>query len=243
MRKVVHKNMKTTIPILFLLALLGCQPQEGAKEKASSKIGTSVPAASPTEIRQEQDILQKDTLNAVQEEVVKKPSAVDPADFKEVFQQFNQAIQEGNAQAFHQYIDPVHGLYIIDTPGAMPQFTHVKDIRQYKRFYQNLPFFTIKEYFKSCDLQAIAVLPKVTCEGEEPYTQKGCFVADAAAFRKNTAVQYTELPEAQKKTIAQTQLLVDKTVLHTASGFKFHFAQINGHWRVLFIDLMIPCSA
>ncbi|GAA4312597.1 hypothetical protein GCM10023183_31730 [Nibribacter koreensis] len=227
-----------------MLGLAGCQSKTSTEITAPDTATTMDTAANPVAVTDASArVLQQDTLNAVQDEVVKKSSAEELAGFKVMFQAFNQSIQNGDAQAFNQYLDPVHGLYIIDTPGAMPQFTKVTDIRQYKRFYQNLPFFTIKEYFKRCDLQEIAALPKVTCEGEEPYTQKGCFVADADAFRKNTAYQYTELPDAEKKTIAQIQLLVDKTVLHTASGFKFHFAQINGQWRVLFIDLMIPCSA
>ncbi|QHL87624.1 hypothetical protein GU926_09305 [Nibribacter ruber] len=239
--------MKKTLYAFLLcsLGLAGCQTKTST-ETATSGTETT-PATTPGSSMRpspEATVLQQDTLNAVQDETVKKPATGNAtSDFGVFFRNFEKTIQQEDAQAFNQYIDPARGLYIIDTPGAMPQFTHVQDIRQYKRFYQNLPFFTIKEYFKSCDLQPIATLPKVTCEGEDAYAQKGCFVADAVAFRKNTAVQYTELPAAQKKTIALTQLLVTKTVLHTASGFKFHFAQIEGQWRVLFIDLMIPCSA
>jgi hypothetical protein len=245
--RAVYKCMKTLMyfTLVLSLGLASCQSKTSTETVTSDTATTLDTATAPAVAAgPEGRVLEKDTLNAVQDEVVKKPSPEeDLASFETMFNQFNQSIQQGDAQAFNQYIDPAHGLYIIDTPGAMPQFTKVSDIRQYKRFYQDLPFFTIKEYFKSCGLQAIDSLPKVTCEGEDAYAQKGCFVADAAAFRKNTAVQYTELPAPQKKTIAQTQLLLNKTVLHTPSGFKFHFAQLNGQWRVLFIDLMIPCSA
>ncbi|MGV3539743.1 MAG: hypothetical protein ACO1OQ_08030 [Rufibacter sp.] len=232
--------------LCFLVPVIGCQPKATDQNQSSTHEPASVPAPATSETSTKQaDVLQKDTLNALQDEVTRKPSANGQDDFKAFFQKFEQIIQRQDAAAFNQLISKEHGLYIIDTPGAMPQFNYITDIRTFKRAnVEQSPFFSIRETFKNCTLQTVKALPKVNCEGDvEPYEKKGCFVADGSAFQKNDAYKYASLPAEQEKTVAQTQKLVTKTVLHTTSGFKFHFGQVNGQWRVLFIDLMIPCSA
>ncbi|WP_066831754.1 hypothetical protein [Rufibacter ruber] len=242
--------MKIFAPILAstLLFGFGCQPNTASRNAETSTAETASPApAAPTtaETRQQETVLQQDTLNAVQEEVVKKPTPKAQENFTAFFQNFEAIIKKQDAAAFNQLIDPEHGLYLIDTPGALPQFTHVTDISTFKRAdIEQRPFFTIRETFRNCRLEEVKTLPKVTCEGDAaPYEKKGCFVADGSAFRKYNAYQYASLPKEEERKVAQTQLLVNKTVLHTGSGFKFHFGQIKGQWRVLFIDLMTPCSA
>ncbi|GAB2545549.1 hypothetical protein [Rufibacter soli] len=235
--------MKIYLPLLGLGLLLGCQSNSTTQTPEKPSPATATQAKS--EARRQADVLQKDTLNAVQEEVVRKPSPKAEDDFEKFFKRFEKIIKEQDRVAFNQLIDPELGLYLIDTPGAMPQFTRVTDIATFKRAdQQQRPFFTISETFKDCRLKEVKTLPKVTCEGDaEPYSDHGCFVADATAFRKNEAYKYASLSPEEEKTVGQTQLLVQKTVLHTASGFKFHFGQIKGQWKVLFIDLMRPCSA
>ncbi|RNI29966.1 hypothetical protein EFA69_10590 [Rufibacter immobilis] len=230
--------MKTVLLVSsFLLCLLaGCQSNSSKPETRQRVQATS------KEQQRQLAVLEKDTLNAVQEENVRKPGLA--LTFETVFQRFKDAVENQDTATFQTYVDPALGLYLIDAPGAVPQFTHVAHINQYRRPVQQKPFFSIRETFRDCALQEVTALPKVTCAGDaDAYAQRGCFVADATSFRKSEAYLHANLSSTERDKIARTLPLVTKTVLHTTSGFKFHFGQVNGQWRILFIDLMVPCNA
>ncbi|MBK0401675.1 hypothetical protein I5M27_01680 [Adhaeribacter sp. BT258] len=168
------------------------------------------------------------------------------SEFVTFFTQFQTAVYNEDADAFNHFMDSERGVYIIENPGAMPKMTLVKDIRNFKRDFQQQSFFTIKDGLQSCKLKE-ETLPTFNCEGQTGgntgYSKEGCFVADAEAFRKTEMHKYASLPENELKNIEKTLPLVQKTVVQTATSYQFHFGQINGKWKVLFIDLRIPCSA
>ncbi|WP_207435178.1 hypothetical protein [Sabulibacter ruber] len=229
----------------MILTLAGCQPNSTQEEGSAEKASTGRRATTRTEEKRQEAVLQKDTLNAVQEEVVRKPAPSSQEEFTAFFDRFERTIQQQDAEAFNQMIDPKQGLYIIESPGAVPQFTHLANISTFKKSgSEQGAFFTIRQKFNQCSLKEVKKLPAVTCEGENNnFEQQGCFLSDGTAFQKNEAYKYAGLPKEEQTKVAQTQLLVQKTVLHTSSGYKFHFGQVEGKWRVLFIDLMVPCSA
>ena len=168
------------------------------------------------------------------------------SEFLKVFSEFQTAVYNEDADALNHFIDPERGLYIIENPGALPRMTLVKDIRNFKREFRNRSFFTIKDGLQTCHLVEES-LPAFNCEGQAGgstgYSKEGCFVADAEAFRKTEIYKYANLAQSEVKNIEKTLLLVQKTVVQTSSSYQFHFGQINGKWKVLFIDLRIPCSA
>jgi hypothetical protein len=175
------------------------------------------------------------------------PSQADTVAFETAFQQFFRAIQQADPRQFNQFIHPEHGLYIYEQPGAVPHFTLVRDISQFERHFQNQSFFSVRQDLQQCDLERVESLPSLDCEGEPGnpagYERTGCFLTDGTAFRQNEAYQYAPQPEEEKQQVKQVLPLVQKTVLHTASTHKFHFGYVDGRWYVLFIDLMVPCSA
>ena len=167
--------------------------------------------------------------------------------FKNVFASFLADIQTENAEDFNQYIHPEYKLYILEQPGAVPQFTKVADIGLFKRHFGSKPFFSIKQELSACPLQVEAALPTFNCEGQANnpagYSKQGCFVSDAQLFKNNPAHLYAGLPNAEKQQIANIKTLLTKTVLHTVTGYQFHWGNIQGKWYVLFIQLITPCSA
>ena len=166
--------------------------------------------------------------------------------FNKAFQEFQSAVYNEDAEGLNQFIDQDRGLYMIENPGAMPRMTLVKDIRNFQREFQQRSFFTIKEQLKSCQLKE-EELPTFNCEGATAgntgYSKEGCFAADAEEFRQNEIYKYASLPEQEIKNIVASLPIVQKTVVQTSSSYRFHFGFINGAWKVLFIDLRIPCSA
>ncbi|WP_192822021.1 hypothetical protein [Rufibacter sp. LB8] len=251
--------MKKHATLLGLSALLffSCQSQSSNQvtTQATDTVSTAPVAGAPagaetsaTPSRQEQqreaDMLAKDTLNAVQEEIVKKPTASTTQSFAAFFTQFEATIQRQDAAAFNKFIDPQRGLYTIETTGTMPNFYHITDIAKHRLSNFNKPFFTIKELFKGCQLKEVKTWPKINCEGDgDAYAQRGCFLTDGKEFQQQRIHQFASLPDAENQRVEKTLPLVTKSVLHTVSGYKFYFGQIDGQWKVLFINLMTPCSA
>jgi hypothetical protein len=166
--------------------------------------------------------------------------------FAKAFFDFQEAVYNEDAEGVNNFIDPGIGLYIIENPGALPKMTLVRDIRDFKRDFKEESFFTIKDRLQSCQLKEES-LPAFTCGTETKlsggYSKEGCFAADDQEFQKNEVYKYASLPDPEVKNIERTLPLVKKTVVQTASSYRFHFGYINGQWKVLFIDLRVPCSA
>lgn len=166
--------------------------------------------------------------------------------FHKAFYDFQTAVFNEDAEGVNRFIDAQRGVYIIENPGALPKMTVVKDIRNFKREFQGHSFFTIKDRLKTCQLKE-EPLPTFNCDGTTDgntgYSKEGCFAADAAEFRKNEIHKYASLPAAEIKNIEATLPLVSKTIVQTSSSYRFHWGYLNHAWKLLFIDLRIPCSA
>jgi hypothetical protein len=154
---------------------------------------------------------------------------------------FNEDVQGVNA-----FIDPDLGVFIIENPGAMPKMTFVKDINGFKREFRGESFFTIKERLQACDLKEES-LPSFSCEGEngsgKGYSKEGCFSGEDPQFEKSEIYKYASLQPEELKQAEKMMKLIKTSVLQTSSSYRFHFGYINSQWRLLFIDLRIPCSA
>lgn len=172
----------------------------------------------------------------------------DTAAFGTTFTDFLAALQTSDTASINQFIHPKYGLWIIEQPGAMPKMTHVTVISDFKREYQNKSFFTIAEEVKTCHLTA-EVWPAFDCgemnyeAGKSGYSKDGCFVAGPAKFRQSGYWDYASLSDTEITRIKTALPHIQKSVLHTATSFEFHFGYIDGSWRLLFTKLIYPCSA
>ncbi|MEJ8756341.1 hypothetical protein WG947_05005 [Pontibacter sp. H259] len=191
-----------------------------------------------------------DSLEAVQEEPVREQTNVkaDTIAFETAFTRFFKALQQSDTATINTFIHPTHGLWVIEQPGAMPKMSLVHDIRTFKREFQNRSFLTIKDEVKTCNLLTEA-WPAFDCAdmnydaGQSGYSKDGCFVAGPAKFQKSGYWNYASLSEQEIQTIKNTLPYLQKSVLHTATSFEFHFGFIEGYWRLLFTKFIYPCSA
>lgn len=189
-------------------------------------------------------------LEEVQEEHLRRNTSagLDTIDFETAFTRFLQALHASDTLAINQFIHPDHGLWIIEQPGALPRMTHVTDIRRFKREYQDISFFTVREEVKTCDLEEEA-WPTFDCadmnydKGQSGYSKDGCFVSPPDKFQKSSYWDYASLSERDIKRIRAALPLLQKSVLHTATSFEFHFGKVDGQWQLLFAKLIYPCSA
>jgi hypothetical protein len=189
-------------------------------------------------------------LEQVQEEHLRRGNTpgLDTMRFETAFALFLKALQASDTMTINEFIQPDYGVWFIEQPGAMPRMTHVTDIRHFKREYQDRSFFTVQEEVKSCDLQE-EVWPTFDCAdmnydaGKTGYSKDGCFVWQPDKFRESGYWDYASLPEAEIRKIKVMLPLVQRSVLHTATSFEFHFGHVDGQWRLLFAKLIYPCSA
>ncbi|PKV63557.1 hypothetical protein BD749_3401 [Pontibacter ramchanderi] len=189
-------------------------------------------------------------LEEVQEEHLRRDRAPaqDSLSFEQAFSHFMTALQTADTSAVNQFIHPDLGLWVVEQPGALPKMTHVTDIRKFRREFQGRSFFTIRDEVKACDLREEA-WPSFDCgnmdydRGQSGYSKDGCFVAGPAKFQKSGYWDYASLSETEIRQVKDTLPLLQRSVLHTATSFEFHFGQIDGQWRLLFAKLIYPCSA
>ncbi|MDO6392054.1 hypothetical protein Q4E40_18100 [Pontibacter sp. BT731] len=211
---------------------------------------TSCGSGDPEQNLAEQRADEHQRLEEVQEEHIRREGNPnqDSISFGQAFSLFMTALQAADTTTLNQFIHPDQGLWIIEQPGAMPKMTRVTDIRDFKREFQGRSFFTIRDEVKTCDLREEA-WPSFDCgdlnydEGQSGYSKDGCFVSDAAKFQKSGYWDYASLTDAEIKQIKATLPLLQRSVLHTATSFEFHFGPVDGQWRLLFAKLIYPCSA
>ncbi len=174
--------------------------------------------------------------------------ATDSTNFTAAFNHFLAAVQASDAETINDFIHPDYGLWIIEQPGAVPKMSLVENINNFKREFQGRSFFTIKDEVKTCNLQQ-ETWPTFDCAdmnydaGQSGYSKDGCFVSGPEKFQKSGYWNYADLPLAQVKRIQTTLPRVQKSVLHTATSFEFHFGYIDNRWNLLFAKLIYPCSA
>ena len=147
----------------------------------------------------------------------------------------------------NQFISPQQGFWLIEQPGAVPAYTHFQSIQEVQRSYQNQPFTSIKEQMKECNLQERQEFPQFDCawmdRGRTGYAEDGCFYKNTTNFKTSDMWKYASLEKQQEEQVQKMQQQVQKTVLHTRSSYRFHFAHDGEKWRLLFADLRVPCSA
>lgn len=190
-----------------------------------------------------------DSLEAVQEEPQRKEDTpgADTMSFEVAFELFFRALQAGDTVALNQFVSPRQGFWLIEQPGAVPAYTHFQSIQEVQRSYQNQPFVSIKDQMQECALQERQEFPEFNCawmdRGRTGYAADGCFYKNTTDFKSSDMWKYASLDGEQEKNVQQMQQQVQKTVLHTRSYYRFHFAHDGEKWRLLFADLRMPCSA
>ncbi|MDQ3111579.1 MAG: hypothetical protein M3R17_16955 [Bacteroidota bacterium] len=174
---------------------------------------------------------------ALQEDL---PPSSDIKQFNWFYSAFAHAATTGNDTMFDVVIHPQYGLWIIHSAGAVPNFTRVDHIREFKQpdGKSLLPF----ERDAMMRVPKEESLPVLECENDKVYNKEGCFTSLQNTFAEQKIWTYSGLPAEKDKEISETASTITRTVINT-KNYRYYFSLINGSWYLTFLDIMTPCEA
>lgn len=187
---------------------------------------------------------QNDTLSA--KDSLKKAISEDlppPTDIHQFNWMYSAFIHKGIAAddtAFDRFVHPGHGLWIIHTEGAIPEFVHVNHIGDFKNA-AGKRILPLPQELMQAEPQEDA-LPLVNCDAVNGYDKTGCFTTQQNVFAEEKIWLHAGLDAQQDKEVSQLAQTISRTVVHTA-GYRFYFSLIDGSWYLTFIDIRKPCAA
>ncbi|HET6244795.1 MAG: hypothetical protein H0V01_05105 [Bacteroidetes bacterium] len=165
-----------------------------------------------------------------------------PKDFNYVYEDFFKTVSRGDRDGFNKYIHPVHGLYIIESPGALPSIVNVKDIAVFSPHYNDKSFFVFDRSTVTTKFNH-EELPLIDCDNfPDFWTKKGVFVKEENRLSKGNFWEFLDVSEKEKVEVKNLVATIDVTVVNT-SNYTWCFSMINMKWYITFIDMREPCSA
>jgi hypothetical protein len=186
----------------------------------------------------EKELSEKEAVKKALQEDLPPPS--DLKQFNWFYSAFAHAATTGNDTMFDVVIHPDHGLWIIHSAGAVPNFTHVNHILEFKMpdGKSILPF----ERSAMMSVPKEETLPVLVCEEDKTYNKSGCFTSLQNTFKEQKIWTYSGLPAEKDRAIEASAATITRTVINT-ENYRFYFSLINGSWYLTFMDIMTPCEA
>jgi hypothetical protein len=183
-------------------------------------------------------ISEKDAIKKTLQEDL--PPSTDIKQFNWFYSAFAYTAIAGNDTLFDVVIHPMYGLWIIHSEGAVPNFTHVNHITEYKTANGKsiLPF----DRDAMISVPKEGTLPVVDCESKDLYNKKGCFTSLQNTFNEQKIWKHAGLSADKDRAIEASAVTITRTVINT-ENYRFYFSLIDGSWYLTFLDIMRPCEA
>ena len=223
--------MKKAMFIVVIFSLFACSTAEINQEDTSTK--TENTKTTTNSIKKTEDTL-------INSSTSNQRIVVSDKEFLTFYQKFSTAISNTDVISFNECMDANFGLYLIESPGAIPYVSKVYDISKFKSKSNNNNFFEFT-FNKITNTPIFEDLPKVVCE-KEAYDKRGCFAQFINPLYENQLWKYSDLNEKELQPIEKLASLVKITVINTYN-YTFYFTFIDKKWCISFIDLRIPCQA
>ncbi|MDO7852524.1 hypothetical protein [Hymenobacter convexus] len=220
------------LPWLLALALVGCENR--LRQEKTGEPSREVPVAST---------LPTDTSH--QARLPLPPALPLDTEIAPTWRRLRTALRRHDAAQLNQFLDPKLGLWVLEDGDTGLTITRVAAGTAFQRAYARVPVPNLDR--QACaTLLAVTAFPEVDCgdrvSGRSGFARDGCFAGPATDFQ---ALDIWPRARLRGGTAAQgrvAQARVARTVLHTGSGFRFHFAQApGGRWHLVFVDLRPPC--
>lgn len=135
-----------------------------------------------------------------------------------------------NSANINQFIHAGHGLWIIESPGAMPAMRNVKNIEG-------------KFSIDFSNMIADNNVPSVDCDAKNFWTREGCFAQEADLFADTQIWEHSNLSKEDTDKVLKAAQAIKWTVINTRLNARYYFSLIDGKWYLSFVDLRTPCEA
>ncbi|MFI5150866.1 MAG: hypothetical protein ACHQRM_14110 [Bacteroidia bacterium] len=211
--------MKRLSPLLLCSILLFSCAENKPKEEADKKDSLAV---------------RKRTMT----EELPPPSEIHQ--FKFFYSGFVKIIALHADTLLNKLIHPIYGVNIIESSGALPHMTNVKDFTAFKTL-QHKAFYDFDTQVLICDILE-EDLPKVDCNAKEHWSKTGCFTREANPLKDSKIFEYCNLSKDQLDKVVESSRTITRTVVLT-DNYTYYFSLIKGSWWLTFVDMRTPCSA
>lgn len=168
------------------------------------------------------------------------PPSTDIKQFEWIYSSFA-AASTYSTKDFNIFIHPEHGLWIIRTNGALPQMMNVKNSAVVKGVDGDslIPF----NREKMIATPVADALPEIDCDSKTFWSKNGCFTSETNTFKEDKIWQFAGLNDNDAKKVEELSDQITRVVINTEMNMRFYFADINGTWYLLFLDMRVPCGA
>lgn len=164
--------------------------------------------------------------------------------FLNVYKKFSDAIIHKSFQEFNSLIDSATGIFIIESPGALPVVYHLMDVEAFVSQNEKtlFDFFNDKILLPPID----SVMPVIDCNyvNETPYDKTGCFMKDISASWESELNFLTIAGgnDSDKIKAEAARKKLNMKVINTYNHV-YYFTKHDSNWYLTFIDMRTPCSA
>ncbi|GAB2849282.1 hypothetical protein [Hymenobacter ruber] len=231
--------MRAQIWLPWVLAALpwaGCETHRAGEETDAPS--RAVPVATP---------LPPDTSGRARRPL--PPALPLDTEVADAWTRLQTALQRHDAAQLNPLIDPALGLWVVADGDTGVVITRVAAGAALRKAIAREPLLRLEHRLSACAaLLAVAQFPEIDCgeygHGRSGFARDGCFAGPAADFQALDMWSRARLVGGTAAQGRAAQARVGRTVLHTRSGWRFHFAQApgaGGRWYLVFVDLRAPC--
>ncbi|MBF9238040.1 hypothetical protein I2I05_11605 [Hymenobacter sp. BT683] len=224
------------LPWVLAVSLAGCETRRPVEEAGQPSRQVPVVSQLPT-----------DTSGRARRPL--PPALPLDTEAAEPWTRLQTALRRHDTAQLNQLIDPALGLWVVEDGATGLVITRVAAGAAFRQAYARVPLQSVERQLQPCSaLLAVPQFPDIDCgerrNGRSGYERDGCFGGPATDFKALDLWSRTRLKDGTLAQGQAAQARVGRTVLHTRSGFRFHFAKRPGNagrWYLVFVDLRTPC--
>jgi hypothetical protein len=198
-------------------------------------------AAACTSVTTEKDAVD----DSVAVEKVAPPTTADTTAFKAFFSSFQKSFLKNDPKALDAFIDQEAGLYIFESHGAMPEMRRITSFSQYKVDSATRPL--LKPGLDAMCTLSFKVYPAFSCdtysEKNSGYMEDGCFAGPGEQLLNSKILDHVERPAAEVAAAKKQAAKVHFLVLQTRTHRMYYFGRSGNSWKLIFLNVIEPCSA
>lgn len=170
--------------------------------------------------------------------------------FQDVANEFIVAFDNKDLTSIEKYIDPKSGFFVIDNPGAFIIVEYFTSFNQIAMLDSEYGIGYLNHMRTGCRQFVDGSVPVYSCD-EERWNTTGCFTGKSNSPGLSrlflNLLQFELLDQFGYDNQITRAREIDSQITHfiysTDASVGFYFGKIDGNWRLLCIDKVVPCSA